>query len=84
MKALTIYLKTMINIFIDTSALYARLDKKDKNHKNACSFFDEIEGGSIYQPVITNCIFNESATLIRYKIGIQPSIEFGQNLGLCL
>lgn len=70
----------MINIFIDTSAFYANLDTKDKNNKRAVSFFEEIKNSTLYQPVITNFVFNESITLVRFKLGIEASIEFGQSL----
>ena len=70
----------MINIFIDTSAFYARLDHNDKNHGAAIRFFDTIKTNGLYVPVITNYIFNETITLVRYKLGIAQSIEFGKSL----
>ena len=43
-------------------------------------FFQEIKENNLYLPVITNLVFSETVTLIRYKLGILPSIEFGKKL----
>jgi predicted nucleic acid-binding protein len=66
----------MKNIFVDTSAWYALVDADDSDHKAAAAFHT----GNTIPLVTTNALFSETLTLIRYRIGIDAALTFGQML----
>jgi len=63
-------------IFIDTSALYALLDKSDANHRVAVKFKD-----SLAHPLVTsNYITDEIITLAKNRLGYEVALDIGQKL----
>lgn len=59
-----------MNVFVDTSALYALLDADDKNHERAKRAWLEW----IYQPIrfiSSNYILLESLALIQRRLGME-------------
>ena len=56
-----------MKVFIDTSAFYALVDWKDKNHKKARKTRDSMRGKNM-RLYTSNYIFDESVTLIRAKL----------------
>jgi predicted nucleic acid-binding protein len=66
----------MKSIFVDTSAWYALVDADDSDHKAAVAFHT----GNTIPLVTTNALFSETLTLIRYRIGIDAALTFGQML----
>lgn len=57
-------------LFVDTSALYARLDESDENHERARAIFEGIRSGKLgYRPLyVTNHVLCELLALtMRYK-----------------
>lgn len=66
----------MKNIFVDTSAWYALVDADDSDHLAAVAFHT----GNKIPLVTTNVVFSETLTLVRYRIGIEAAVTFGQRL----
>jgi predicted nucleic acid-binding protein len=66
----------MKTIFVDTSAWYALVDADDSDHSAAVVF----HSGNKIPLVTTNAVFSETLTLIRYRIGIDAALTFGQML----
>lgn len=68
-----------MNIFVDTSALYALLDADDKNHERAKRAWLEW----IYQPVrfiSSNYILLESFALIQRRLGMEAVRGFQEGI----
>jgi len=62
-------------VFIDTSALYAILDKKDANHKKAGIIYKKLlSAGTKF--TLSDHVLSESLTLIRRRLGYNKSLEF--------
>ena len=62
--------------FVDTGAWYALVDRKDPDHRRVADFLED-------QPlrlVTTNFVFDESVTLIRYRLGFAAAKSFGDHL----
>lgn len=66
----------MNGIFVDTGAWYALVDSDDANHKAAAAFL----AANTMQLITTNFIFSETVNLIRYRIGHEATLSFGQKL----
>lgn len=65
-----------MKVFIDTSAFYAVVDWRDKNHDKALRIRDSLRTGGI-KLYTSNYIFDESLTLIRTKLGFYAALDFG-------
>ena len=62
-------------IFLDTSAIYALADRKDKNHKEAKRLFAlALSRGQEF--IIHNYIIVESTALIQRRLGFQQAKKF--------
>ena len=68
-----------MKLFIDTSAFYALVDWKDKNHKKAHRTRDSMRGKN-RRLYTSNFIFDESVTLIRSKLGFEEALNFGNRM----
>lgn len=66
----------MKGIFVDTSAWYALVDADDSDHAAAVTFHTTNK----IPLVTTDALFSETLTLIRYRIGIDAALTFGQML----
>ena len=66
----------MNEIFVDTSAWYAIVDKDDSDHAAAVTFLSS----NIIPLITTDAVFSETITLIRYRIGHDAARIFGQKL----
>ena len=66
----------MPQIFVDTSAWYALLDKTDSFHASATTSYK-----SITHPLVTtNYVADEIITLTKNRLGYKTSVEIGQKL----
>lgn len=66
----------MKQIFVDTGAWYALVDKNDPEHAKAKDFLRENK----FPFITTNFIFDETVTLIRMRLGWNIAKNFGQRL----
>lgn len=66
----------MKSIFVDTSAWYALVDRKDPDHSAAADFIR----ANTFPLLTTNFIFDETVTLLRKRLGWKVAGEFGQKL----
>ncbi|MCE5329083.1 PIN domain-containing protein [bacterium] len=64
------------NLFIDSSAFFALLDKNDTCHEKSLKFFNEIKEN--FYPFTSDFILSESFTLIRRKLGIGIATKLGE------
>ena len=64
------------NIFIDTSALYALINRKDKDHEKIKNFIAHFKGRIFF----TNYIFDEIITLVMGRLGHTMAVEVGNTL----
>jgi uncharacterized protein len=63
-------------IFIDTSVWYALIDAKDPDHPAVLSSLKEYQG----RLLTTNYIFDETVTLLRYRLGWRFAHQFGEQI----
>ena len=64
------------NIFVDTSAWYAIIDKNDRDHLAAVAKIENLD-----RPLLTsNYIFDEILTLLKTKLDPSIAVAFGQKL----
>jgi predicted nucleic acid-binding protein len=69
----------MSTVFVDTSAFFALVDPTDTNHRHAKTHLKRLLRGR--HPLLTTTdIFDESVTLIRYRLGHNPALTFGTEL----
>lgn len=61
---------------MDTGAWYALADRKDPDHRSIAQCLHEHAG----RLLTTNFIFDETVTLIRYRLGSSPARVFGEEL----
>ena len=66
----------MKRVFVDTSAWYALVDRKDPDHAVAAQCLSQWSG----RLVTSNFIMDESVTLIRYRLGLAAARTFGETL----
>lgn len=66
----------MTRFLVDTGAWYALADRKDPDHSSVAQCLRE----HARRLVTTNFIFDESVTLIRYRLGSSPARIFGEQL----
>lgn len=63
-------------VFVDTSAWYALIDRADPDHTAVTACLREYKG----RLVTSNFIFDETVTLLRYRLGWSPAQRFGESL----
>ncbi|MEW6089071.1 MAG: PIN domain-containing protein [bacterium] len=68
-----------MKLFIDTSAWLAINDKNDQYHTEAMNKIIEIKNQKIAL-ITSEYIFDESITLIRYRISHSSAVLFGESL----
>ena len=68
-----------MKIFVDTSAWCALADVADKQHTKAVDILGEInrQNNSL---LTTDYIFDETLTLLRFKLGHSMAVKFGEYL----
>ncbi len=66
----------MRSLFIDTGAWYALADRKDPDHSRVADFLEK----QTLPLVTSNFVFDESVTLIRYRLGFVAAKSFGASL----
>lgn len=69
----------MEQVFVDTSAQFALVDKQYPDHTRAVALRRSIEQSG-WQPVTTDYILDETATLILSRIGKARAIEYTQQI----
>jgi uncharacterized protein len=61
--------------FVDTSAWYALVDRRDAGHERALALFDRLDREH-WSLITTNHVVAESYTLIRRRLGFEPARTF--------
>lgn len=71
-----------MRLFIDTSAFVALEDEDDEEHKAALDYREKIRREETLFRVLysSNYILDEVVTLLRFKLGHQAAVAFGENL----
>jgi hypothetical protein len=64
----------MKRVFVDTSAWYALIDGRDPDHGSVLATLKAHEK----RLVTTNFVFDETITLIRYRLGWRQAHQFGE------
>ncbi len=65
-------------VFVDTGAWYAMVDRRDPNHREVNAALEEHRSHLL----TSNFVFDETVTLIRYRLGWQVANQFGENFRL--
>ena len=68
-----------MRLFVDTSAWLALNDKNDQYHDEAVSKITKVRQQKI-QLVTSEYVFDESVTIIRYRISHKAAVAFGDAL----
>jgi len=63
-------------VFVDTGAWYALVDAKDPDHAAVATCISEYSG----RLATSNFVFDETVTLLRYRLGHRPARTFGDAL----
>lgn len=66
----------MKRLFVDTGAWYALADRNDPDHERVADCL-QTYGGRL---VTTNFVFDETVTLLRYRLGFTAAKAFGTQL----
>ncbi len=66
----------MKRAFVDTGAWYALVDAADPDHERTVACVHEYRG----RLVTSNYVFDETLTLVRYKLGWQVAQQLGEQL----
>lgn len=69
-----------MNIFIDTSAFYALLDRNDENHNSAQNIWKRLLEDDEAFFVTSNYVIIETTALTQNRIGIEVVKDFQDNL----
>ncbi|MFQ5610628.1 MAG: type II toxin-antitoxin system VapC family toxin [Anaerolineae bacterium] len=68
----------MAPIIVDTSGLYALVDRKDPHHVQAATFLkSQARAGKL---LISNHIFDETMTTVKARLGMQAALQLGLRL----
>jgi predicted nucleic acid-binding protein len=69
----------MNELFVDTSAFYALADSADRHHRPARAFLKAWpkQGRAL---VTSTDVFDETVTLLRYRLGHDVAVAFGEKL----
>ena len=65
-------------LIVDTSALYALVDRNDPNHAVAASFLRSLTAQDTL--LLSNHVFDEAMTLTKARLGIHVSLQLGMRL----
>jgi predicted nucleic acid-binding protein len=58
-----------VTLFVDTSALYALMDRDDRNHARATRFWSTV---SVAEPLLThNYVLVETSALVQRRLGME-------------
>jgi predicted nucleic acid-binding protein len=68
-----------VRLFVDTSAWLALNNKNDQHHDEAVSKITKVRQQKI-QLVTSEYVFDESVTIIRYRISHRAAVAFGDAL----
>lgn len=68
-----------MRLFVDTGAWLALNDKRDRYHHKAVSISKDLKKQKV-KMVISEYVFVESLTLIRYRVGYQSALLFGNKI----
>ena len=69
----------MKGLLLDTSAVYALVNARDKNHARAGQFLaDWFKGSGVV--LVTDSVFSELVTLIKVRMGVSKAVEAGRTL----
>lgn len=63
---------------IDTSALYAAIDKNDPNHFRAARFLKSYSQNGVF--ILSNHVFDETMTLVKMRLGMSVALQLGLRL----
>jgi predicted nucleic acid-binding protein len=66
----------MKRVFVDTGGWYALVDGKDPDHSEVRACLNNHQG----KLVTSNFVFDETITLLRYRLGWDVANEVGENL----
>lgn len=67
-----------MTVIVDTSGLYAVVDRRDPHHNRAANFLKaQAAVGSL---VISNHVFDETMTLVKVRLGMQAALQLGLRL----
>ncbi len=66
----------MKRVFVDTGAWYALVDRADPDHARVVPCFREFRG----RLVTSSYVFDETLTLVRYKLGWEVARRLGERL----
>ena len=65
-------------VIVDTSGLYALVDRKDPHHQQASAYLKAV--GEAKYLLISNHIFDEAMTLVKLRLGMPVAIQLGLRL----
>jgi len=69
----------LTSLFLDTSAFVALVDRKDRNHGAAKQILKT--AARRRRPLVTSTyVLDETVTLLRFKLGHDAAVEFGERL----
>ncbi|MBI2891659.1 MAG: PIN domain-containing protein [Nitrospirae bacterium] len=69
----------MKDVFVDTSAWCALVDRRDEFHRQARSALERLDGeGAVLHT--TDVVFHETAGLVRVKLGKAVAVEWGEEV----
>ena len=65
-------------MIIDTSALYAVVDRRDPNHVIAARFLRRYSERGVF--ILSNHVFDEIMTLVKTRLGVSVALQLGIRL----
>jgi uncharacterized protein len=65
-------------LIVDTSALYALVDRNDPNHAAASTFLRSLTAQDAL--LLSNHVFDETMTLTKVRLGIHVTLQLGMRL----
>ncbi len=65
-------------IIVDTSALYALVDRRDLHHQQAVAYLKSVATARTL--IMSNHVFDESMTLVKLRLGMASALQLGMRL----
>lgn len=65
-------------VIVDTSGLYALVDRKDPHHPRAAAYLRQVAG--VHSLLLSNHVFDETMTLAKMRLGMQTAVQLGLRL----
>jgi len=65
-------------VIVDTSGLYALVDRKDPHHLRAAAYLRQAAG--VHSLLLSNHVFDETMTLAKMRLGMQTAVQLGLRL----